>query len=360
MNASATSCCSLAPVDLGARVELAVLDPPRRRRERAQRPRERAGEHPGEREPERERGEADADDDEHVPAHALADRLDALRDAHGADRPALVDDRHRGVEQLVAERVALPRPLLGAAGERGGDLGPVAYEVSRSPRRRSRRAAALPVDDDHARAEVAAGVLDDAARSCARSSSAAGRRRRDDLRLRGRLRAHLGVDPAREAERERDLERDQDEHEHVGERGEQAAAQAHRELLRRGEAEADAAHGVDVARLRVVAELLAQRAHVDVERLRRAEPVHVPDLVDQPLARDDRPRLPHQQREQVELLARELERLAVERDACGAPGRAGRAPISIGPSAAAGGRCARRSTARIRAITSRALNGLTT
>ena len=58
--------------DLGARIELAVLDASRRSGERAQRPRERAGEHPGEREPERERGEPDADDDEHVPAHALA------------------------------------------------------------------------------------------------------------------------------------------------------------------------------------------------------------------------------------------------------------------------------------------------
>jgi hypothetical protein len=38
---------------------------------------------------------------------------------------------------------------------------------------------------------------------------------------------------------------------------------------------------MDQARL----ELLPQSADVDVERLRRAEPVHVPDLVDQALAR---------------------------------------------------------------------------
>ena len=49
---------------LGARIELAVLDAARRARERAQRPGERAGEHPGEAEAERERRQADADDDE--------------------------------------------------------------------------------------------------------------------------------------------------------------------------------------------------------------------------------------------------------------------------------------------------------
>src|SRR5215211_3843650 len=84
-------------------------------------------------------------------------------------------------------------------------------------------------------------------------------------------------------------------------------------LVRPREAEADAADSVDEAwSRRVVAELAPERAHVDVERLRRAEPVHVPHLVDQPLARHDRARLRHQQREQVELLPRQLERTAVD------------------------------------------------
>src|SRR3954454_12843327 len=82
-------------------------------------------------------------------------------------------------------------------------------------------------------------------------------------------------------------------------------------LARGGEHEADAAHRVDVARRgRVVAELLAQAADVDVECLRRAEPVDVPDLVDEPLAGDDRAGAAHEQREQVELLAGRLDRRA--------------------------------------------------
>src|SRR3954465_14052599 len=81
-----------------------------------------------------------------------------------------------------------------------------------------------------------------------------------------------------------------------------------------GEHEADAAHRVDVARRgRVVAELLAQAADVDVERLRRAEPVDVPDLVDEPLAGDDRPCAAHEKREEVELLAGDLDRRAALR-----------------------------------------------
>src|SRR6185295_19206130 len=52
---------------------------------------------------------------------------------------------------------------------------------------------------------------------------------------------------------------------------------------------------------------------MDVEGLGRAEPVDVPDLVYEPLATDDLAGLPHQQRQEVELLARQLERLAVQR-----------------------------------------------
>jgi hypothetical protein len=77
---------------------------------------------------------------------------------------------------------------------------------------------------------------------------------------------------------------------------------------------------VQVTRLgRVVAKLLAQPADVHVERLRGTEPVHVPHLVDQALAADDGTGLAHQQREQVELLPRELERLAGESDASARP-----------------------------------------
>ena len=52
-----------------------------------------------------------------------------------------------------------------------------------------------------------------------------------------------------------------------------------------------------------------------VERLGRAEPVLVPDVGHQVLARDHPAGVAHQPHEQVELLAREVERRAVEHDA---------------------------------------------
>ena len=53
---------------------------------------------------------------------------------------------------------------------------------------------------------------------------------------------------SREVQGERNLERDEDQQKHVREGGEQPEPEAH-QLVGRGEAEADAAHGVDVARL---------------------------------------------------------------------------------------------------------------
>jgi hypothetical protein len=51
---------------------------------------------------------------------------------------------------------------------------------------------------------------------------------------------------------------------------------------------------------------------VNVEGLGRAEPVHVPDLLDQLLAREHDAGALHQGSQQLELLAREVERLASE------------------------------------------------
>src|SRR6266540_5312085 len=58
--------------------------------------------------------------------------------------------------------------------------------------------------------------------------------------------------------------------------------------------------------LRVVAELAAKARDVDIERLGRAEPVPVPDLVDEALAGDDAAGLSRQQLEKLELLAGQL------------------------------------------------------
>src|SRR6185503_13032083 len=89
------------------------------------------------------------------------------------------------------------------------------------------------------------------------------------------------------------------------------AARGGSQLVGGGEPEAHAADGVDEAGvLRVVAELAAEARDVDVERLRRAEPVGVPDLVDEALARDDRAGVAHEEGEELELLAGEVDLLA--------------------------------------------------
>ena len=50
----------------------------------------------------------------------------------------------------------------------------------------------------------------------------------------------------------------------------------------------------------IVSELLAQRAHVDVERLRRAEPGRIPDLVDDLVAAHDLARALEQDAQELE------------------------------------------------------------
>src|SRR4051812_26904780 len=74
------------------------------------------------------------------------------------------------------------------------------------------------------------------------------------------------------------------------------------------EAEPDAAYGAQHGR---VAELAPQPADVGVERLRRAPPVLVPDRRHDLVARDRLPGAADEQREEVELLRRELELAAV-------------------------------------------------
>ena len=83
------------------------------------------------------------------------------------------------------------------------------------------------VDDDHPGAEVAACLADELAEPGG-ISPLRGRGGRDHLRLCRRLRLHLGIDAAREAEHERNLEHDQHEDEHVGERREEFQAETQR------------------------------------------------------------------------------------------------------------------------------------
>src|SRR6185437_9337898 len=106
---------------------------------------------------------------------------------------------------------------------------------------------------------------------------------------------------------------------HTQGRAEVGCAGLFRELLGSGEPEAHAAHRVYEARGRgVVAELAPQPAHASVERLGRPEPVLVPDLGHQRLAANHAARALDQGRQQVELLAAQLELVAVQRHAPGA------------------------------------------
>ena len=79
------------------------------------------------------------------------------------------------------------------------------------------------------------------------------------------------------------------------------------------ETKTDAPNRLDEARsCRVVAELAAQGADVDIKRLRRAEPVDVPDASHEVLASNDNPRVRSELDEQVELLSGEIQARALE------------------------------------------------
>ena len=112
---------------------------------------------------------------------------------------------------------------------------------------------------------------------------------------------------------ERDLEDQQHERRDRQVRQQQPPRHARH---RRIEAEADAAHGLDPAR---VTELLAQRGDVDVERLRRSVPVLVPNLLEDLVAPVHGAGVAREQREQIELLRCQRELRVAERDPAGTP-----------------------------------------
>ena len=85
LKACATSCCSVAPLTSARALQVACLDAARAAGQRAQRLGERLREDPGQSQPEQKGEEADPDQREHAAAHAIVDRLDALRHPDGAD-----------------------------------------------------------------------------------------------------------------------------------------------------------------------------------------------------------------------------------------------------------------------------------
>ena len=90
-----------------------------------------------------------------------------------------------------------------------------------------------------------------------------------------------------------------------------------------------------------IAELPPQRRHVHVDRLRRAVPARLPDLLEDPLAADGRARIGREQREQVELLRRQRE-LARRPASRGVPARRPRARPTRSGRCSAGRGSARR------------------
>jgi hypothetical protein len=166
-------------------------------------------------------------------------------------------------------------------------------------------------------AHVAPGGADEAPEVVARlRAQEVGGRRRDHVGLPAGLRADLGVDAVGDARRERHLQRDDGEHQHVGQRQQQPGAEAY------GASSSGAAKRKPTPRTvwmyRGVAgsspSLRLQPAHVDVERLRRPEPVLVPDAAHQVLAADDAAGVARELGEQVELLAAELDLLPADAD----------------------------------------------
>ena len=143
-----------------------------------------------------------------------------------------------------------------------------------------------------------------------------------------------------------------------GDRDGHAAAQrqrAHQSLQH----VADAAHGVQEPRLAALLGLAAQVAHVDAERVRARAEVVAPHALEDLRARQHLARVLEEQRQQLELGARELE---LARAAPRLPGaaveRRGRRSAARWPSSASGA-SARRSSARRRALSSFSANGLT-
>ncbi len=152
-----------------------------------------------------------------------------------------------------------------------------------------------------------------AARAARRSPAAAGARSRaarppvgalHELRLleqlvvdlRAQLAAHGAVGDRRD-EHHRHGHRERGRHGH-------AAAQRHQRL---SQDVADAAHRVQQARLAARLGLAAQVAHVDAERVRARAEVVAPDALEDLRARQHLARVLEEQRQQLELGARELE-----------------------------------------------------
>ena len=133
------------------------------------------------------------------------------------------------VASRLAQRVAVARALVAPAGEGGRDLGAAGGRSLRAARPvLSASSAPVGVDHDHAPADRRARSRHERLQlGAARGREEVGGGGGDDVGLRARLRADLVVDAPADARGQRDLERDDRQQQDVGERQQQAGAEAH-------------------------------------------------------------------------------------------------------------------------------------
>ncbi len=143
--------------------------------------------------------------------------VDALGDANSTDRPAVVDDRDGGGEQILPQRVAVAGDLQRLATQRRGDLRTVG--VTRSHLGRAGAVgeqAPAPIDRYHSPPHRPGGDRGQAIEAPpVRRAQQLGRRGGDHVRLAARLAPHLGVDAVAQADGERHPKGDQRQQEDV-------------------------------------------------------------------------------------------------------------------------------------------------
>ena len=217
-----------AALDLGAHGQVALGHPRRGVVQAPQRAGDLARDHEPRREAEPEHEQPDRGQPERRAVRRARDGVDALGHAHDADARAALHHRHGGGEDLLVERVAAAAVLDRAAAQRLGDLRPVAVVGPEPVRARGvGQQGALEVRHHDAAAHGLGGPLDRAVEGLG-LVEVARHGGRDDVGLRARLRAHLGVDAVAQADRQRHLERDDREQQDVRERQQQAPAERHR------------------------------------------------------------------------------------------------------------------------------------
>jgi hypothetical protein len=236
-------------------------------------------------------------------------------DPDGPHEPLLVLDGDGGRHDVVTQIDAVPDLGEGRACERVADLGSPGGGVQRAeaPRPLRIRDQNPPVVyRDDPSTHLRGRLHDDLFETCGVGDVLHADLCGDPLRLDQRLRLQLGRRTPLKVDGQRDAQRDDQDDEDVREREDEPRSDLRGRLLGlgiRSEPEAHPADRRDVRRMRrIVLDLLAEPGDVHVERLGRAEPMGIPDLVHDPFPAQDLPGVRHQEVQQVELASRELDR----------------------------------------------------